>query len=98
MSVILRRPRARDDLAEIWDYIADDSIKQADAFIDHIDGAFRTLAAQPMMGRERNELVPGLRSFPIGRYMIFYEPLPDGVVIVRVLHGARDIDTQFESE
>jgi plasmid stabilization system protein ParE len=31
MSVILRRPRARDDLAEIWDYIADDSIKQADA-------------------------------------------------------------------
>jgi toxin ParE1/3/4 len=51
-----------------------------------------------MMGRERNELVPGLRSFPIGRYMIFYEPLPDGVVIVRVLHGARDIDTQFESE
>jgi len=98
MPVILRRPQARDDLAEIWDYIADDSIEQADAFIDHIDSTFHILAGQPMMGRIRDELVPGLRSFPIGRYVIFYEPLPDGVAIVRVLHGARDIDIQFESE
>ena len=98
MSVVLRRPRARDDLAEIWDYIADDSIKQADAFIDRIDSAFHLLAGQPMMGRERDELVPGLRSFPIGRYVIFYEPLPDGIAVVRVLHSARDIDAQFESE
>lgn len=98
MTVVLRRPRVRDDLAEIWDYIADDSIQQADAFIDRIDAAFHALAGQPMMGRARDELVAGLRSFPIGRYVIFYEPLPDGVAIVRVLHGARDIDAGFESK
>ena len=51
-----------------------------------------------MMGRARDELAPGLRSFPIGRYVIFYEPLPDGVAIARVLHGARDIDAGFESK
>lgn len=31
-------------------------------------------------------------------YVIFYEPLPNGVAIVRVLHGARDVSSQFESE
>lgn len=98
MQAVLRRPRVRDDLAEIWDYIADDSIQQADAFIDRIDAAFHALADQPMMGRARDELLPGLRSFPIGRYVIFCEPLPDGVAIARVLHGARDIDAGFESK
>ena len=98
MPVILRRPRAYDDLGEIWDYIASDNIEQADAFVDRIDATFHTLANQPLMGRARNELSVGLRSFPIGRYVIFYEPLPDGVAVVRVLHSARDIDTQFESE
>ncbi len=98
MPVILRRLRVCDDLAEIWDYIADDSIEQADAFIDRIDAVLHALAGQPMMGRVRDELVPGLRSFPIGRYVIFYESLPDGVAIVRVLHSARDIDAGFESK
>ncbi|MGH8523244.1 MAG: type II toxin-antitoxin system RelE/ParE family toxin [Gammaproteobacteria bacterium] len=46
MPVITKRPRARDDLAEIWDYIADDSEARADAFIDTVNGKFRTLAGQ----------------------------------------------------
>jgi toxin ParE1/3/4 len=98
MPVVLRRPRAHEDLGEIWDYIASDNLEQADAFIDRIDATFHTLADQPMMGRARIELAADLRSFPIGRYVIFYEPLPDGVVIVRELHSARDVDAQFESE
>ena len=95
MPSILRRPLARDDLAEIWDTIADDSVERADTFIDRIDATLHTLAEQPMLGRSRQELAPGLRSFPIGRYVIFYEPLPDGIAVVRVLHGARDIEPQL---
>lgn len=98
MPLILRRPRARDDLAEIWDYIADDSIERADAFIDRIDATLTLLARQPMLGRARGELAPDLRSYPIGRYVIFYEPLAEGVAIVRVLHSARDIEAQFTDE
>lgn len=32
---------------------------------------------------------------PFGRYVIFYEPLDDGIDVVRVLHSARDVDAQF---
>jgi len=50
------------------------------------------------MGRTRDELVPGLRSLPFGRYVIFYRALDDGSEIVRVLHGARDLRRALQSE
>ena len=95
MPIIIKRPRALSDLAEIWDYIADDSEVRADAFVATIDAKFQTLAKQPGIGRMRDELATGLRSLPIGRYVIFYLSLADGIEIIRVLHGARDIDTIF---
>ena len=57
-------------------------------------GNFR-LATQPLMGRARDELAEGLRSMPMGRHVVFYVPLSDGIDIVRVLHSARDIDALF---
>jgi len=95
MPVIIKRPSVITDLAEIWNYIADDSETRADAFVDDIDRKFHVLAGQPKIGRARDELVEGLRSFPVGRYVIFYLAMLDGVEIVRVLHGARDIDSIF---
>jgi toxin ParE1/3/4 len=98
MATILRRPRASADLSEIWEFIAQDNIEQADAFIDRIDEKFRALAEQPLMGRERRELGPGIRSIAMAPYVIFYEALPDGVMIVRVLHGARDVEAEFKED
>ncbi len=95
MPRVLRRPLAAADIAEIWDYIAEDSLGQADAWVDRLDETLQLLATQPRMGRPRDELSLGLRSMPIGRYVIFYEPLNDGIDVVRVLHSARDIDAQF---
>jgi len=95
MPRILRRPRAQADLDEIWDFIADDSEERADSFIDLLDGKFQTLAQNPKLGRTREELAKGLRSFPVGHYIIFYLPLADGIEIVRVLHGARDLVALF---
>jgi toxin ParE1/3/4 len=50
----------------------------------------------PQLGRRREELSPRLRSFPVGRYVIFYRPLENGIEIARVLHGARDFPPLFE--
>jgi toxin ParE1/3/4 len=47
------------------------------------------------MGRNRDELYPGLKSFPVGKYIIFYLPISGGLEIVRILHGMRDIDIFF---
>lgn len=98
MPVIVQNPRAKADIAEIWDYIADDNASRADALIDTIDQKFQTLAKQPNMGRQREELAAGLRSFPVHRYMIFYLVIPDGIQIVRVLHSARDLDAVFNPD
>jgi toxin ParE1/3/4 len=98
MPIVVKRPKALADLAKVWDYIADDSEELADAFIAAIDAKFRTLSQHPAMGRRRDELAPGLRSFPVGRYLVFYLPLSDGVEIVRVLHGSRDIETVFAED
>jgi len=98
MPVIIKSPRAKSDLIEIWDYIAEDSEARADAFIDSIDKKFRTLSQRPGIGRLRDELAVDLRSFPVGRYIIFYRHLSNGVDIVRVLHSARDLNSDFFAE
>jgi toxin ParE1/3/4 len=81
MPVIIKLDRAKSDLVEIWDYIADDSEARADAFVDMIDQKLQGLASSPGMGRARDEIAEGLRSFPVGRYVIFYRPIPEGVEI-----------------
>jgi toxin ParE1/3/4 len=91
MPRILIRPRARGDLIEIWNYIADDGEVQADAFIATIDRKFEMLAKRPLAGRRRDELSAALRSSPVGRYVVFYVPLADGIEVIRVLHSAQDL-------
>jgi toxin ParE1/3/4 len=89
-------PSARSDLIDIWTYIAEDSITHADAFIDRLHDAMQSLSRQPNSGRNRDHLAPGIQSFPFGRYLIFYRVLSTAIEIVRVLHGARDVESVFE--
>ena len=96
MSEFRIRPRAKADLIEIWGYIADDSESNADAFIDKLYETIEVLGRQPGLGRHREELALGIRSFPFGRYVIFYHEVSNAIEIVRVLHGARDIESIFE--
>jgi toxin ParE1/3/4 len=86
-----KRSRADADLDSIWSYIAADSIKAADHLIERIGRVFEMLIQNPYAGRERPELVEGLRSFAVANYVIFYFAQPDGVEIVRVLNGRQDI-------
>jgi toxin ParE1/3/4 len=87
--------RARTDMDDIWLYIAQDNIDAADKLIRAIVLRFAKLASMPDLGRRREELSPHLRSYPVGRYLIFYRPMNHGIEIVRVLHGARDLPPLF---
>jgi toxin ParE1/3/4 len=48
------------------------------------------------MGRARHGLLVNLHSFAVRNYVIFYQPIPDGIEVLRVLHGARDIPRAFD--
>ena len=98
MPHVTRRPLAQADILEIWDYIAEDNPAAADRWVDQLDAQFRLLATQPKMGRARNELAADVRSFPVGRYVVFYVSLDAGIDVVRVLHSARDIDAVFHPQ
>jgi toxin ParE1/3/4 len=95
MARVLTKPEAETVLLDIWLYIAQDSPNNADHFLDRVREKFWRLAESPHIGSNRDLLKEGLRSHPIGSYLIFYFPLTDGIEIVRVLHGARDIESLF---
>ena len=59
-------------------------------FIRAIEDTLQPLRRFPLSGASRDELAPGLRVTFHRAYAIYYQPLPDAVAIVRVLHGARD--------
>jgi toxin ParE1/3/4 len=84
--------QARQDLDDIWLYIAEDNLAAADHFLDTLYEKFVLLAEQPLWGRLRPELALNLRSFPVGNYVIFYRPIDNGIEVAWVLHGAREID------
>ena len=98
MPRVLKRPEAESDLDEIWWYIAQDSPDNADRFLDRLQERCRALADFPQIGTRRDDLKTGLRSHPCGHYLIFYFPLEDGIDVVRVLHGARDLEALFDPD
>lgn len=86
---------ARSDLYEIAAHIAEDSQTAAGRVVANLERACLSIAQQPGIGRKRPDLAPDLNGFPVGNYVIFYEKTGDVVVIVRVLHGARDLPALF---
>ncbi len=89
---------AETDLLELWLNIAEENLVAADESLDVIQAALAILSSQPEMGRARPELADGLRSFPTRTpYLIFYIPDDDHLLVVRVLHHARDIDADYFS-
>ena len=91
MARVLRTSKAEEDLVGIWSYIAADSLLAADKLLDDIDAACKMLSTNPLAGRLREELAPQLRSFGVSVYIVFYRPTDAGVIVIRVLHGARDL-------
>jgi toxin ParE1/3/4 len=89
--------RARQDLLDIWSYIAEDSEAAADRFVDLVIQHLRLLATNPYIGRRRDELRPGYRSFSVGQYLIFFRIAANSIEIMHILHGRRDIGNSLDS-
>ncbi len=90
-SVQLARS-AQTDLLEAWLFIAEENADAADRVLDAIEHEANLLATQPLMGRSRPELSEGVRSWPTSTpYILYYLVTADGVVVIRILHHARDV-------
>jgi toxin ParE1/3/4 len=101
VAELILAPCVEDELWAIWDYIAQDNPGAATRVIEAAYETFRSLAAAPGLGRPRKFRDPrlkGVRSWRVSgfdNYLIFYRPTPDGIQVLHVYHGARDIDALF---
>jgi toxin ParE1/3/4 len=100
MKVMVRkRATARRDLVEIYvHYAREAGVGVADRFYAEAEAAFRRLVSMPGLGTRFGATDPAfgdLRYFPLASrfkmYLVFYRPIANGIDIIRVLHGARDI-------
>ncbi len=97
MKAVRLSADAEEDLDGIWLYVAergDDSA--ANRLLDEITSCFAMFARHPEIGGPRDELKRGVRSHAVGNYVIFYRIRESAVVILRVLHGARDVGAQVQ--
>ena len=95
MASVLFARSAQTDLLEMWSFISEQSFEAADHVLDVIEKETQTLALQPLMGRARPELIGGIRCWPTSTsYNLYYIPEESGVIVVRVLHHARDIQSR----
>ena len=97
MSLVLKRPAAKQDLIEQADFIAQENLQAAYDFLVAAEETFTQLSRFPQMGKKRlkTKLFANVRQFPIKgfeQHLVFYRPIEEGIEILRVLHSARDIE------
>ena len=98
------RPQADQDITEHARYIARDNVEAGLRFYEAAEETLQTLAAFSKMGRERkyrNPRLTGIRQWHVKdfeKYLIFYRTLSDGIEVVRVLRGERDIEVILAEE
>lgn len=83
--------QARQDLVEIWKHIAADSPVTADQCLDRIEARCKRLATFPVIGPERTDIAPDARMLVVERWIALYRLVEEGVQIVRIVDGARDL-------
>jgi toxin ParE1/3/4 len=77
-----------------WLYVAQDNPHAANPVFEDPDRRCARLADNPHLRRARPDIAQDLRYFPVGKYLILHRLLPDGIDVVRVVHGARRLDSQ----
>jgi toxin ParE1/3/4 len=98
---VILTPQAREDIKQIATYIKEDSPQSSLAFRHTLENIYEVLLELPEIGTARNFHNPemkGLRMLPVRKftkYLIFYRSTPEGLEIVRVIHGARDLPSLF---
>jgi plasmid stabilization system protein ParE len=88
-------PAAQEDLLSILDFIAQDSLGRASAFVDELDRRIDRLGRHPQLGRvPRNATLRSAeyRILVVESYLVFYRNRQNVIEIHRVVHGSRDLD------
>jgi plasmid stabilization system protein ParE len=93
MSRFILAPEAAQDLDDIWEYIAEDSLDAADRFLETLYMNMGKIADSPGIGHSREDLVEGrpLLFWPVGNYLILYRTTKSSVAIVAIARGKLDI-------
>ena len=98
------RPRARMDVVELATYLGKDNVTAANRFLDACEATFEFLLNSPQIGaiyRTKNPRLVDLRVFRVKgfpNHLTFYLERANGIEIVRVVHGARDLDALLQDE
>jgi plasmid stabilization system protein ParE len=97
MSQYFITPPARQDLLDIWTFLADHAdMDRADKTIEALQEAMRKLGEMPGIGHRRDDLADeSLRVFPVYSYLVIYRAETSPLQVIRVLHGARDLEAIF---
>ncbi|GAC1320817.1 MAG: type II toxin-antitoxin system RelE/ParE family toxin [Isosphaeraceae bacterium] len=104
VGIVLKKPRARIDLAACYGYLGERSLDSARRFRLAAEATFSALAATPGVGEPYETDDPrlaGLRCARVkrfGNYLVFYRPIPGGIEVIRVLHAARDVRGILKTE
>jgi toxin ParE1/3/4 len=104
MNNVNKHERAKRDLEEIFVFIGERDLDTGLDFLFAAEQTFELLAKMPLIGsprRFRSSRLRNLRQFPVKSYedyLIFYRPTDDGIEVLRVLHGRRDIEAIFEQQ
>jgi toxin ParE1/3/4 len=100
MARVLKREAARRDLVQQWVWYAENAgVEVADRFLRAADTTLDLLSTQPSSGAVfsvRKAELNNMRRFPVSdgfeKILLFYFPLQDGVDLIRVVHGSRDLE------
>ena len=84
-------PGAAEDMTEIWEFIAEDSVLAARRLREEIMDAIGGLVPFPHQGHRRPDLTTRpLRFQTVREYLIAYAPDEKPLLVIAVLHGRRN--------
>jgi len=97
-SGLIKRPAAEDDIEECFLHIAKDNREIGSAFLIAVENSLKELAEFSLLGKAikfRDKELGNVRMWHVkgfDNYLIFYTAHGDNIIVIRVLHGSRDID------
>ena len=92
---ILARDACR-ELSEISDYFLAQNVDAGERFVEAFDKKCQHLARFPYLGKSYTHVDDELRGTPLMGYIIFYQLIDDGIEILRVVSGYRDLSQVFD--
>ena len=95
MGRVQRTAAARLDYLQIFLFVGEDNVPAAEKLVRTFDETVAILSDNPGIGPARPDLGKSLRTYPVGKYLLIYRPITDGIELVRVVQGSRNLRRLF---